>query len=92
MNGAAVGRAIAPKGTVGGRDLRGRAREDSAPIVEYPSDSSVRRDPQRAFEFFRERHPGRVALEENKKLLGEKYARAKVTSQNTNIMPCGKSE
>lgn len=69
---------VAPKGTVGGRDVRGRAR-GSAPIVEYPSDPSVRRDPQSAFEFFRERHPGKAALEENKKLLGEKYARAKVT-------------
>lgn len=47
--------------------------------MEYPSDPGVRRDPQRAFDFFRERHPGRAALEENKKLLGEKYARAKVT-------------
>lgn len=89
-NEAGAGRAIAPRGTVGGRDLRGRARGSAAPVVEYPSDASVRRDPQRAFGFFRERHPGRAALEENKKLLGEKYARAKVTdsvSEHVSALP-----
>jgi len=63
---------MAPKGTVGGR-----ARSNVCGVA-HPSDTSVRADPQKAFEYFRERHPGRAALEENKKLLGEKYARAKV--------------
>lgn len=70
---------MAPKGTVGGRDV-GRAvgRGGNAVAgVAHPSDAGVRGDPQRAFGYFRERHPGRDALEENKKLLGEKYARAK---------------
>eukprot|EP00752_Nemacystus_decipiens_P003255 g3012.t1 len=82
---SAAGRVMAPRGTVGGRDLRGRDKGSRAPpIVEYPSDAGVRRDPQRAFEYFRERHPGRTALEENKKLLGDKYARAKAMGERVN--------
>lgn len=66
---------MAPRGTVGGRDIRGGVNVAG---VAHPSDAGVRGDPHRAFGYFRERHPGKDALEENKKLLGEKYARAKV--------------
>lgn len=69
---------MAPKGTVGGRDVGGRKGGGNVAGVAHPSDAGVRGDPQKAFEYFRERHPGKHALEENKKLLGQKYARAKV--------------
>ncbi|CAM9389353.1 unnamed protein product [Ectocarpus sp. 8 AP-2014] len=75
---------VAPKGTVGGREASGRHRGGSVGGVERPSDGSVLGDPQRAFGYFRERHSGRVALEENKKLLGEKYARAKAMGERVN--------
>lgn len=58
------------------RDQRAAARESL--MVAPPSDASILRDPQPAFEYFRERHPGRTALEENKALLSEKYTTAKV--------------
>ncbi|CBN76877.1 conserved unknown protein [Ectocarpus siliculosus] len=84
-NGEGAGRVVvAPKGTVGGRDAGGRHRGGSVSGVERPSDASVLGDPQRAFGYFRERHSGRVALEENKKLLGEKYARAKAMGERVN--------
>ncbi|CAM9722589.1 unnamed protein product [Ectocarpus sp. 13 AM-2016] len=84
-NGEGAGRVVvAPEGTVGGRDASGRHSGGSVGGVERPSDTSVLGDPQRAFGYFRERHSGRVALEENKKLLGEKYARAKAMGERVN--------
>lgn len=68
---------VAPKGTVGGRDVGARYNGKVGGVA-APSDARVLADPQRAFGYFRERHSGKDALEENKKLLGEKYARAKV--------------
>lgn len=49
--------------------------------VVRPTDTSILGDPQSAFGYFRERHPSRTALEENKSLLSEKYTRAKVREE-----------
>ncbi|CAM9586109.1 unnamed protein product [Scytosiphon promiscuus] len=74
---------VAPKGTVGGRDTGVRFNGNVGGVA-APSDSKVLGDPQRAFGYFRERHSGKEALEENKKLLGEKYARAKAMGERVN--------
>lgn len=68
---------FAPKGTVGGREAG--AHGGGVPALAPPTDVSVLGDPQKAFEYFRDRHTGRTALEDNKTLLGQKYARAKVS-------------
>lgn len=70
-------RVFAPKGTVGGREAG--ARVGAVTGVSPPTDVSVLGDPQKAFGYFRDRHAGKTALEENKTLLGQKYARAKVS-------------
>ncbi|CAM9579854.1 unnamed protein product [Choristocarpus tenellus] len=46
--------------------------------VAPPADAFLLENPQESFTYFRERHPGQPAMEENKSLLSEKYARAKV--------------
>lgn len=68
---------FAPKGTVGGREAG--ARGAAVAILAPPTDASVLGDPQKAFGYFRDRHAGRTALEDNKALLGQKYTRAKVS-------------
>ena len=68
---------FAPKGTVGGREAGERG--GAVPVIAPPTDASVLGDPQKAFGYFRDRHAGRTALEDNKTLLGQKYARAKVS-------------
>lgn len=60
----------------GGRG--GAASSSSGSIMAPPADASILGNPQTAFSYFRERHPGNAALEENKTLLSEKYTRAKV--------------
>lgn len=67
---------LAPKETVGGR--RAGTGEGIVSALAPPADASVLANPQKAFGYFRERHTGKAALEENKALLGEKYGRAKV--------------
>lgn len=67
---------LAPKGTVGGREAG--AHIGAVAVLGPPADASVLGDPQKAFGYFRDRHAGRTALEDNKTLLGQKYARAKV--------------
>ncbi|CAM9192770.1 unnamed protein product, partial [Sphacelaria rigidula] len=52
--------------------------------VVRPTDTSILGDPQSAFGYFRERHPSRTALEENKSLLSEKYTRAKAMGERVN--------
>lgn len=47
-------------------------------MVPRPLDSSVLVNLQVAYEYFREHHPGRAAMEENKEILSKKYTRAKV--------------
>lgn len=56
----------------------GRRGGEGGAVVPPPTDASILGDPQKAFAYFRERHPGKAALDENKTLLGQKYARAKV--------------
>lgn len=68
---------FAPKGTVGGREAG--ARGGAVAVLAPPTDASVLGDPQKAFGYFRDRHAGRTALEDNKTLLGQKYTRAKVS-------------
>lgn len=50
--------------------------------VPVPENASILENPGKAFAYFREKHPGGAALEENKILLGEKYARAKVCTSD----------
>ena len=68
----------APKGTVGRRKPVVAPAEAIPSTVAVPNNIAILGDLQKAFAYFRERHPGGTALEENKTLLGEKYARAKV--------------
>lgn len=69
---------FAPKGTVGGREAGARSGGAVA-VLAPPTDASVLGDPQKAFGYFRDRHAGKTALEDNKTLLGQKYTRAKVS-------------
>ena len=48
--------------------------------VEHCGDETVLSDPSVAFEWFRSRHPGRSAIEENKAILRAKYKEAKDTA------------
>lgn len=82
--GTTVGEMITPKEIVGGRDpgVRDRTVGGGAEVIVPPAEERVLGDPQKSFEYFRNKHPGTAALEENKTLLGEKYARAKVSLSN----------
>ncbi|CAM9288030.1 unnamed protein product [Laminaria digitata] len=73
---------FAPKGTVGGREAG--ARGAAVAILAPPTDASVLGDPQKAFGYFRDRHAGRTALEDNKALLGQNYTRAKAMGERVN--------
>lgn len=82
MSGGVDGRSGAER--VGGAGVTGRSDASAAgkaPPVAPPADTTILGDPQSAFGYFRERHPSRTALEDNKSLLSEKYTRAKVREE-----------
>lgn len=68
----------ATKGTESRRRSVAATTARTSLAVPVPENTSILEDPGKAFAYFREKHPGGAALEENKMLLGEKYARAKV--------------
>lgn len=53
-------------------------------VVPRPKDLGLLQDANESFQYFRERWPGHEAIEENKKVLKEKYAEAKRMGEKVN--------
>lgn len=70
------------KGTENSRRSAAATAARTSLIVPVPENASIIKNPSEAFAYFREKHPGGTAMEDNKMLLGDKYARAKVCTSD----------